>query len=1134
MSQSNARVLLLVVALLILIILPAGAQTITTGDVSGTVTDISGAVVTGASVTVEDVSTGARRVVITNESGAFRVSLLKPGQYNISASGNGLSSPTVHTSIAVGKVQVVNLTAKPQGTSESVDVTAEAPLLQTEDANLTTSFSERQLAALPTPGGDITTVAFSAPGVVVSTGAGFGAFSSHGLPATANLFTVNGNDAMDPYLNLNTSGASNLTLGGSEIQEAVVVQNGYSGQYGRQAGAQVNYISRSGGNAFHGSLQYGWNGAALNANDWFNNNTNTPKGKANSNQWSGSISGPIKKDKLFFFYSTEGLRYILPSSGTVALPSAKLQQFILSQVAPDQQAFYQQAFNLYNSAPGVERAVAVTGAPGASGPLQDGTGNLGCGSLAGLAAPGGGTFGVDTSCANAFNTNVSNLNKEWLQFGRVDWNISDAQKVFFRYREGHGVQPTITDPINPVFNVESNQPSWEGQVNHTYVLSPNSINNFIFSSNYYRAIFAPKDLPASISALPSFLRFFDGGANGANFGAAGFTNLGLNFASFPQGRVVSQYSFVDDFATTQGKHAIKFGVNFRRDNVTDNGPLALQSGGRFTFFDLNDFANGSISPATGSNFVQRTASFQKAHIALSSLGLYIQDEWAVKSNLKLTFALRGDVNQNPVCRDDCFARLNNTFPELAKGDSIPFNQSITTGLETAFPHVEAVALQPRIGFTYSPFGNRNTVLRGGIGIFSDLFPGVLASNVFLNSPNVFTPTVRTGLVNGSGAGSAPEIAAVSGQAFQHGFANGETRAQIAADLAALGVGFTEPGFFAVPDKLLNPKYLEWNFEVQQQIGQRNVISVNYVGNHGYNLFVQNAKANAFSTQANFATSGIPNAAPDPRFRIVTQLSNTGTSNYDGLTATYTRGFGYGFQGHISYTWSHALDDVSNGGLNSFFSVDSLTSQLDPTDLRRLNYSDSDYDIRHNLGGDFVWELPYKFHNTVAKAALADWTLGAKYYWRSGTPFSVFNTALPGRISNSIGGTVLAQLLNPNVDRTCEGPNETCFTAADFATTGTQTGFGNLRRNSFRGPHYADADLSVSKRIFKLERVGFSIGANMFNVFNHPNFASPGQDVSNAGLGAITSTVTPPSSPFGSFQGSAVSGRVVQLNAHLTF
>jgi hypothetical protein len=229
MSARNFGASVLALLLLLLTVVPVGAQSIATGDISGTVTDTSGAVVANAIVTVKDLGTGATRTVTTNDSGAYRASLLKPGRYSISASANGLTSQTVQAAISVGQIQVVNLTAKPQGSAETVEVSDAAPLINTENANIATSFSQRQLSLLPTPGGDITTLAFTTPGVVVSTGGGYGSFSSFGLPGTANLFTVNGNDNMDPYLNLNNSGASNLTLGGSEIQEAVVVQNGYSG-----------------------------------------------------------------------------------------------------------------------------------------------------------------------------------------------------------------------------------------------------------------------------------------------------------------------------------------------------------------------------------------------------------------------------------------------------------------------------------------------------------------------------------------------------------------------------------------------------------------------------------------------------------------------------------------------------------------------------------------------------------------------------------------------------------------------------------------------------------------------------------------------------------------------------------------
>ena len=247
------------------------AQTITTGDLTGTVKDTSGAVVPDATVTLKSWDTGDVRTATSGPTGNYRFSLLKPGSYQISATTPGLKSDFSRVAVELGQAKTVDLVAKVQATQEVIEVTATAGLMQTDNANMATSFNESQLENLPAPGNDMTAYAFTAPGVTMSTGGGYGSFSVAGLPADSNMFTINGNDNMDPYLNLNNSGASNLTLGANEISEATVVLNGYTGQYGRQAGAQVNYITKSGANEFHGNAAWYYNERVLNANDWFNN-----------------------------------------------------------------------------------------------------------------------------------------------------------------------------------------------------------------------------------------------------------------------------------------------------------------------------------------------------------------------------------------------------------------------------------------------------------------------------------------------------------------------------------------------------------------------------------------------------------------------------------------------------------------------------------------------------------------------------------------------------------------------------------------------------------------------------------------------------------------------------------------------
>ncbi len=247
------------------------AQTITTGDIAGTIKDSSGAVVPNATVTLKSVDTGQTRTATPNASGEYRFTTLQQGNYQISATSPGLKSNTTSVSVAIGQVATIDLTLQPQSSTTIVQVTEAAPLLQNENGNMATTYNTLQLENLPAPGNDMTAYAFTAPGVTISTGGGYGDFSVFGLPGVSNLFTINGNDNMDPYLNLNNSGASNLTLGSNEISEAAVVINGYTGQYGRQAGANVNYVTKSGTNDFHGNAAWFYNGRVLNANDWFNN-----------------------------------------------------------------------------------------------------------------------------------------------------------------------------------------------------------------------------------------------------------------------------------------------------------------------------------------------------------------------------------------------------------------------------------------------------------------------------------------------------------------------------------------------------------------------------------------------------------------------------------------------------------------------------------------------------------------------------------------------------------------------------------------------------------------------------------------------------------------------------------------------
>jgi hypothetical protein len=1108
----------------------AFSQTLTTGDVVGVITDTSGAVVPGATVTMKSVATNEARTVTTNTIGEYRFSLMTPGEYILSATSAGMKSNNTRFSVLIGQEQAMNVTLNPQGTSTVVEVNAEAAIVQTENANLTTSYTQAQVTELPMAGGDLTTLAMTVPGVRVSVkgGSGQGNVNANGVPGAAILYTLNGADVMDPYLNLNNSGASNNLLGANEIAEAAVILNAFSAQYGRMAGGQENLIGKSGANAFHGNLVYNYNDAIFNANDWFRNQSGLPRNRAVANEYGGSVSGPVIKNKVFFFFDAEGLRYALPASSNVVLPSKPFQQYILSQINANALPYYQAAFTLMNNAPGYNLAQPVTTG---TLPTQDSSGNLGCQTKGtfktkNVTAPGGGIFGQTVSCAVAFLSANNQLNTEDLMIARGDYNINEKHKLNFRYQYDHGIQSTATSAINPAFNSTSIQPQHAGQMNYTWIISPSIVNSFIGQSSWYSAIFGVADFAKVQSLMPERFTISDGGDNGT----AGFTSIG---ATAPTGRNVGQLQLIDDLSWTKGRHTLKAGINYRYNKVTDTSIASATVVGTYAFSDLTDLSTGQMnSTGKGSAFSQGFPTFFAAHIRVYSLNLYAQDDWAVTKNLKLSYGLRVERNKNPSCTDDCFARLNTQFgfPPYQGGANIPYNQSITASLPTAYADYEAAVWEPRFGFAWSPFGGagrRAMVIRGGIGLFSNVPQASIVSSVFGNSPQKFSPSVPFGEVGPASDNKSSLAAAIaSSNTFQSGFKGGQTLTQIQATLKAQGITFATPSYYSPPNFFKAPKILQWNFEIEQPLTHHDVLSVTYTGNHGYDESLTNADANSFTLATNLypnGFAGLPTAAPDPRFLTANQVLVNGVSNYAAMISQVRHSFAKGLQGQIGWTWSHALAD---------------TAVINPFSLSS-GYGPLSFDTRHMVTGDLIYAEPYKFHNKILNAAAGGWTFGAKMFAYTGNPFSVSNSSLAARINSGggIGNTILSDLLDPSASGTqCTSAaiHVACLTAAQFSTTTSQLDFGNIAPNQFRGPGYFDIDAQVTKNFTLKEKYKFGFGTQFYNLLNHPNFANPSGSVTSAGLGLITATVGPPTSIYGSGQGAIVSGRVMVMQGKFTF
>ncbi len=1159
---SRAQALTLLFAFLPFVAFPpftpsASAQTAVTGGLNGVVTDSTGAVVPDATVTIVNTTTADTRVLRTNADGRYTAPFLKPGHVNVSAAAPSMQSSTVSIQILVGQQSVADLTVTPSGSKQVIVVSANnAQLIDTQSANLTTTFTTEQFEDLPNPGGDITTIAFTVPGVVVNTnsahGAFNGSFSSDGLPGISNLIVIDGSDNTDSFFNDATSGASTLNIGQNEIAQASIVQNGYTAEWGRQAGGVETYVTKSGSNRVHGLLNYTYNSDGLNANDFFNNLLGTPRQKAVSNEYAAQIGGPILPGKLFFFADTEGIRYIQPSTSYVNFPTPAFQNTVLNTIPSASVPLYTQMFRLLDGSPFYSTAVPITNG---GGPLQDGSGNLGCGTYAGNPVYGspGHVFGVDTPCMSAAQGVTHGALREWMAIGRVDWNLSDKQKIFVRVSDDQGFQPNFVSVVNPLLNVNSSQPIWNGQFNHTYVFTPNLTNQFIASDYYYSFPFGPASVQATLAASPTqFFELFDGGSNiSPGLGQGG--TVGFNWGGNPTTTNSTQYQFVDDLSWLKGNHNLKFGVNFKRYDVTDGYPSVNTYGGYYFFNSLGDLAGGSLPGSSDSNFNQTFDLARHIHIAGYNYGIYGQDEWKATPRLVLDYGVRIDRNGNPYCTTKCFSRYLGAFPDTSATLDTPYNATIATGYGNSFDSLELAVIQPRFGFNYDMTGKGRSLVRGGIGLFADAFPGALIENQYLDFPDLYAAFVESGNV-AQGAGSAPAYAAASYSVLNTGFSQGMSANQLAAALPA-GVPFFAPSHYVSPHHMVNAKYLEWSLQLQQQLGPSDALILSYIGSHGYDLVSydygvnQNLAGNAYTPSSNYTSfQDVPLNPPDPRFGQMGIINDNARAGYNGGWIEYKHIDQHGLTTNISYTYSHAIDDISNGGQGEVFNNNGFGNQIVPNQPGKLMYSNADYDIRDNFLLDLTWIEPYHFQNRIVQSAAAGWTLAGKAYWRSGLPFSVLNNNAENDLNNGTGnGTVLADVLTPHFNHFCNSYSHPCFQGHYFNGSGAlpqdqdeygdspQTDFGNVPRNAFFGPHYADVDVSLYKNLFQKEGIQFKAGAQAFNILNHTNFAAPQNDASlaGAGFGTINSDVVSPTSPYGAF-GSPGSGRVMVVTGRLTF
>lgn len=1136
---------------------PVFAQGETTSAIVGQVSDASGAAVPNARVTVTNRETELRRTASADDSGRFNFPQLKPGLYSVKVEAEGFE-PQQNDAVtsALGQKQTVDFTLRIAQSKQTVEIRSDAPILNPENANTSTSLNAPALENIPNPGGDMTYPLQFAAGALVNTAGsgndfvggtnGYGNVEFNGLPAISNGYIVDGLETNDPLTNLNSGLATNLVLGLNSISEVTVNTLSYAVDQGRYGASQVNYVTKSGSNQLHGNLYELWNGSRFNAANYFTNATpGNHKPRSTVNHFGGSVGGPIVHDKLFFFFDSEWVRIALPIVTATTVPTAAFQNYVLQQLplggidsvtgslyqpSPASVPFYQRMFSLYGNTAGTPLAV------------------LGCPLDASGGAPAIANDG--NGCANRQSISHSSADHEQVQTVRIDYNLNEKNTTWYRFQTDNGLQAAYTDPINPLFNAISPQPLYSFAAGYTHVFSQNLVNYFNPAFSWYGSLFGPADFGKTLAAFPIVLQ-----GSGAN---APFTTVGGLDNTWVQGRRASRFFINDNLAWSHRGHELRFGTNTRifRLNDYDFGEGSVPT---VTYTTLPQYIYGVASTATKTFPTSTNEPFN-----FLNLDLYAQDTWKVRKTLTWTFGIRDTLNSNPLSPHQHIARLRGAFDSIPHGANEPLNAAIQTNLSKVFSSTPLAILQPRtaVAWQFEP----HSVLRAGFGIFSDILPGSIADVVGVNPP--YVKTFQGGLLGTAGGAaiapgvpnSAADATIAANDAFTSGFPQGvlscsSAQANPATCLPPVAIAAVPTG------KLHAPYFMEWSFGVEHELGSTGSIRAQYVGTRAVNQPYL-TQVNGYQTVCDGCFAPFPYAqSTDPRFGAVTQFSTGANSHYSGLQMTAMKRVGHGLMGQINYTFSRCMDTVSNGGFLQF-SAGGILSPL-PGDLAR-DYGPCDYDIRHNLSAQYVYQFPSKAEGRLLGYALNGWQVSGTVFWHSGIPFSVLSTPYsangngilngsgPQFASRVAGEPLYEQNPIPNVTQpgTLQWLNPNAFISVVDPSTGACTGgdspancqFGTLGRNALRGPNFTWSDFYLSKWFALSERWKLRFDVQFFNVFNHPNFGLPnmvlagipGKPATQTGFGALTYTTSPPTGLLGVGLGGDSTPRMIAFQLRLEF
>jgi len=987
----------------------------TAGSVRGTITDQSGAVIPGASISAKNEATGVTSPVYKSTSdGIYFLPNLPQGHYTVSVQGSGFKTAQfTEVDVKLGQDTVIDVSLQPGGAAETVTVTAQnETLIEKDTSQISTNFESRQIAELPSnvAGAGLDTIALLVPGVSM----GFGNVNSNGTSlsvngnrARSNNFSIDGQDNNDNSI----GGPSFFVDNADNIAAYQVVTNNFSAEYGRNQGAIINIVTKSGTNQYHGSAFMFYRDSDL--TDALDNIEKSQLALSGPplvlyKVFGGTVGGPIKKDRIFFFGSYQGIRTsqvfndisgVTENQGLSILPSSFSA---LSAAFPNNGAIqalvHDGAFALNPPNAGFGPASPI---PGTTVPVTIGGQTY-------LAAQAERSYQSPTatpSVQNEFST-------------RIDVKISDKDNLYGRYE--YQKANVLNALGNGLSGFTGNIPSLtqNASANYARQLSSRSLNELTF--NYTRLFVDfgggctgnPGCIPAPDQLDQAFSNLTFGGVRGAD--GVPLASIGPA-TNLPQGRTVTTFQVRDNYSFTRGAHQFKTGVDVRR--VGNNDPFLPNVNGAFAF--------GTPGQLTA-NDPQTVAIVQGQEVLKfneTDLFLFFQDDWKIKDNLTLNLGIRYEFEGQPenVLNSISTARESNPATALWK-QSLPL--SVRTDPKINTPDKN---FAPRVGFAYTPhfwksiFGDDQTVIRGGYSIAYDpAFYNILV-NVSTSAPFVFSQTVLNPAPGAAGA--------------VFGVPVGGTGPAVRAEAAAGGFVATNtynPAFFTqttVAPGLRDPYAQQWSFGIQRQLSRNHVFEIRYLGTHGVALFQNEILNPDFAqiqngfTLAGVKYPGFPNLVPaglhpqvagvggcvnDPATTIneatrcngrinvagVTESrGNDAQSIYHSLQTRYNGRIGNQLTVGATYTFSKGLDNASE-----IFAFQEHSISQDPFNITGATRSYSGFDRPHEISFNFIWDLPfYKEQKGVLGHVAGGWQMNGVYVIDSGlryTPNQIFNSFLP--------------------------------------------------------------------------------------------------------------------------------------------